>query len=370
MPKPPQGPLEVTNIFKDKCKLKWKESPETGKFFLIYLLNYLIIANLLKHIYLLKTGGLPLLHYVIEKQDPSARGGWSEVGTSETCDYEVTGLTPGKEVKFRIKAVNKKGASEPLTAPKSIIPKDPWDEPSKVENLEITDWDADRVDLKWSRCENDGGVPLKGYIVECKDKFSSEWKKCAEVSADKTNASVKNLKENQTYEFRVRAENQHLVGPPSDPTKPLLMKARFIKPFIVGDGLKNLIVKKGATIKYDIKFKGEPVPDCLVTINRNEVKATSRIQLEVTGTTCLLVIKNAVRADSGKYKLVLTNRCPRTGQLGECESLADVVVLDRPTAPEGPLILEEVRANHVKIKWRAPRDSGGQDLKGYLIVSL
>lgn len=57
----------------DKCKLNWNPTPDTG--------------------------GLPLLHYVIEKQDPSARGGWSEVGTSETCDFQVTDLTPNKEYK-------------------------------------------------------------------------------------------------------------------------------------------------------------------------------------------------------------------------------------------------------------------------------
>lgn len=233
--------------------------------------------------------------------------------------------------------------------------KDPWEKPSKIENVEITDWDSDHVDLKWAPCTDDGGVPLKGYIVEYKDKFSPDWKKGIEVTPDKTSAQVPNLKENVTYEFRVLARNEHLVGPPSDPTKPLLVKARFTKPFIIGDGLKNLIVKKGAQIKYDIKFKGEPEPECLVMLNRNEIKPTSRITLETTGSTCLLVIKNAVRADSGKYKLMLTNRCPRTGQLGECESLADVVVLDKPTPPEGPLILEEVRANHVKIKWKVPR---------------
>ena len=42
VPKPPEGPLEVKDVFKDHCKLAWKPTPDTG--------------------------GLPLLHYVIEKQ--------------------------------------------------------------------------------------------------------------------------------------------------------------------------------------------------------------------------------------------------------------------------------------------------------------
>jgi hypothetical protein len=264
------------------------------------------------------------------KLDQAARGGYSEVGTSETCELDVTGLIPNKDYKFRIVAVNKKGKSEPLASTKPVLAKDPWDPPSKVENVEITDWDKDYVDLKWRPCENDGGVPLESYIIEYKDKFSNDWKKGAEVPANKTNARVENLKENNSYEFRVKAKNKELEGPPSDPTRSIVVKPRFVKPFIIGDGLKNLIVKKGATIRYDIKFKGEPSPDCLVMVNRNELKPTTRVNLETTENSCLIVIKNAVRSDSGKYKLLLTNRCPRTGQIGEVESVADVIVLDKP----------------------------------------
>ena len=164
-----------------------------------------------------------------------------------------------------------------------------------------------------------------------KDKFSQDWRKGIEVPASQTTATVPNLKEGTSYEFRVSAKNKQLVGPPSDPTKPLLIKARFVKPFIIGDGLKNLIIKKGAQIKYDIKFKGEPVPDVSFWKNGHEIQPTSRITVEKTDTTCLLVVKNAVRSDSGTYKLMLTNRCPRTGKLGEFESTADVIVLDKPT---------------------------------------
>lgn len=153
--------------------------------------------------------------------------------------------------------MNKKGESLPLQAKNAIIAKDPWNPPAKVEGLEITDFDADHVDLKWAACSDDGGVPLEKYIIEYKDKFSQDWKKGIEVPASQTSTTVPNLKEGTSYEFRVCAKNKQLVGPPSDPTKPLLIKARFVKPFLIGDGLKNLIIKKGAQIKYDIKFKGK-----------------------------------------------------------------------------------------------------------------
>lgn len=41
---------------------------------------------------------------------------------------EVAGLTPGKEYKFRVSAVNAEGESEPLVADQAIVAKNPFGE--------------------------------------------------------------------------------------------------------------------------------------------------------------------------------------------------------------------------------------------------
>ncbi|RWS24197.1 twitchin-like protein, partial [Leptotrombidium deliense] len=273
-------------------------------------------------------------------------------------------LVQKREYKFRVRAVNKKGSSEPLSAKDSIIAKDPYDEPSKPNDLEVVDWDADHVDLKWKAPDRDGGAPIEGYVVEYKDKFSPEWSKGPEVGADRLKATVQNLKEGMQYQFRVKAVNKAGPGEPSDPTKPIIVKARFVKPYIIGDGLKNLIVKKGQVIKYDVQFGGEPPPEVKWFANKNELVSSLKITIEATAKTSLMVVKSAVRADSGKYKLELTNSS------GTFVSEADVVVLDKPSPPEGPLMLEEVRADHITVAWRRPKDDGGQDLKGYVIEKM
>lgn len=59
-----------------------------------------------------------------------------------------------------------------------------------------------------------------------------------------------------------------------------------------------------------------------------------------------------------------------TNSSGTCESIADVVVLDKPGRPVGPLKAEEVRANHVTIKWKRPEDDGGVPITGYIVEKM
>lgn len=337
-PAQPEGPLVVSDLFRDRCKLAWKQPKDDG--------------------------GMPIKHYVIERQALSARGGWQEIGTTEACNFNCTDLEYKKEYKFRVRAVNKKGASEPLESAKNILAKDPYDEPSKPFPPEIVDWDKEHVDLKWKPPEKDGGSPITDYQIEYKDKFSPEWTKGPKVPGEQNHCRVKNLKENMAYQFRLIAINKAGPSEPSDPTKPHQVKARFVKPYIIGDGPKPMVVKKGQVIKYDIQFFGEPPPTVTWELNGQELFAGSKLSIDNTQKTTLLQNKNAVRADSGKYKLTLTNSS------GTCSAEADVVVLDKPTPPEGPLVLEEVRADHCIVKWRKPKDAGGSDIQGYLIEKM
>lgn len=98
-PGPPEGPLEVSDIHKDGCLLKWKKPKDDG--------------------------GEPIEGYIVEKYDPET-GIWQPVGKSKTPEMEVTDLTPGHEYQFRVKAYNKEGESEPLNTAGSIIAKDPF----------------------------------------------------------------------------------------------------------------------------------------------------------------------------------------------------------------------------------------------------
>lgn len=98
-PTKPGGPLEVSDVTKNGCKLKWKKPEDDG--------------------------GTPVEYYEIEKLDPLT-GQWIPCGKSSEPEANITGLQEGKQYKFRVRAVNKEGESDDLEADKFIVAKNPF----------------------------------------------------------------------------------------------------------------------------------------------------------------------------------------------------------------------------------------------------
>lgn len=173
------------------------------------------------------------------------------------------------------------------------------------------------------------------------------------------------MKENSTYEFRVRAINKAGPGEPSDSTKPIIAKCRFVKPFIIGNDLNPIIIKKGQIVKYDIKYGGEPEPEVQWFLDKKEIKPDmeERVTIDKYEKNTIITVRRCTRSDSGKYRLVLTNSS------GTCEGIAEVIVLDKPTPPK-IINVEEIRADHVTVNWQKPEDIGGTDLTGYILEKM
>lgn len=100
----------MKDVTKTGCKISWKKPEDDG--------------------------GVPIREYEIEKMDVET-GKWVRVGKvpadvpgspgfGSNPEMVITGLNPNSEYKFRVKAVNDEGDSEPLTTTKSIIAKNPY----------------------------------------------------------------------------------------------------------------------------------------------------------------------------------------------------------------------------------------------------
>lgn len=96
-PSPPEGPLDVSEINSEGATLAWKPP--------------------------LDDGGEPLLEYIVEAQNIDEKGKFVPVGkvpaASGETKLKVKGLKDKGNYKFRVKAVNKEGESDPLGTEKT-----------------------------------------------------------------------------------------------------------------------------------------------------------------------------------------------------------------------------------------------------------
>ena len=112
-------------------------------------------------------GGAPITNYILEKLDCES-GEWSPCGkTNGELECPVEGLQTGKKYKFRVRAKNSEGESEPLVGPyDSVLIKDPFDPPGPPGLPEITDWTESTVNLKWEKPLRENGAPVTHYTME------------------------------------------------------------------------------------------------------------------------------------------------------------------------------------------------------------
>ncbi|XP_065941806.1 twitchin isoform X17 [Magallana gigas] len=350
----PEGPLDVVDVYSDRCSLLWDRPKDDG--------------------------GSPIKHYTVEKND-AAKDTWEEVCTTEDLEIDVTGLKEGHRYQFQVKAVNAQGVSDPLVADGEIIAKDPWDPSDPPEKPEIIDYDKDYVEISWKPPKNDGGAPIEKYIIEKKEKGSDKWEKGVEVEGGETTGTVEGLTEGKEYEFRVLAKNRAGLSQPSTVSPPVVTKARRVKPRIMDKNkLLPIRIKRGQPFNIDISFVGEPAPT--VTWKRKTLDLDSDSETELdfkdgkeeevtpdsnvsidnsTPKKSKLKYLSGERKDTGEYTVVVANKH------GSDDANIEVVVLGPPTKPEGPLVVENVTKDQATLKWKEPKDNGGNPVSGYRV---
>lgn len=118
VPTPPEE-VDVTDIFATSCVVSWKQCKDEG--------------------------GSPVTKYIIERLDMSLKAQWDSVGEvppGEKLVFKVEDLVAKKQYKFRIRAVNKIGSSEPALFGKPVLAKDPW---GKFHCLQIFNFTSTKI---------------------------------------------------------------------------------------------------------------------------------------------------------------------------------------------------------------------------------
>jgi len=353
VPTPPLS-VFVDNVYQDNCIVHWSPPKDDG--------------------------GTEIKKYIVEQLDnTTGNGNWTECAQTKSGgerQIRVDHLIPMHRYRFRVRAANKIGPSEPteMTGP-DILAKDPWDAPDPCGQPKCIDWGPDFAELTWAPPEFDGGAPITHYVVEMKEKNMGQWVEGKTFTVDEVQQMGNLIKGKQEgliegceYQFRVRAVNKGGPSKPSPPSLPMIAKTRFLPPHLIGDGMHDITLKKGRPIRYDLWFGGEPAPSVewirdgrtLANDEATSIELYCKNTIYTERNTVLNIPKADRDRDTGLYTIRLT--C----EAGTFEASGYVNVLDVPLKPRN-LNPDEVRAEHVKLSWDPPADDGGTPITGYIV---
>ncbi|NXS36471.1 NCAM1 protein, partial [Pomatostomus ruficeps] len=162
------------------------------------------------------TGGVPILKYKAEWR-ALGEGDWhARLYDAKEANVEglvtITGLKPETTYAVRLSAVNGKGVGE-LSAPAEFKTQ-PVREPSapKLEGHIGEDGNSIKVNVIK---QDDGGSPIRHYLIKYKAKHSSEWKPEIRLPSGSDHVMLKSLDWNADYEVYVIAENQQGKSKPA-----------------------------------------------------------------------------------------------------------------------------------------------------------
>ncbi|XP_050098043.1 titin-like isoform X1 [Anopheles aquasalis] len=296
-------------------------------------------------------GNSPITEYLLEYQEKNEKR-WTEITSITETTTTVMKLKKNSEYTFRVTAANDVGKG--LASPNSPYYKitAPIQKEAPVVSEHLKDVHAGlgqsvtlscivagvpTPDIAWFR----NGQPIK-----------------QDVSYE--NGAAKHIIKSTTVdsgaEYVCKATNE--IGSVESSCKVIIEE----KPSLTVD--KKQIVQKlrvGDEWKVVADFTGYPTPD-IVWYREDEILSSSAERTIVTvGQSSTIVIESLDRADTAKYTVEARNSA------GSTTVVLKLKVIDKPSKPEGPIIVRELSPEAVVIEWKPPSDDGGLEISQFTI---
>ncbi|KAJ8395357.1 hypothetical protein AAFF_G00033420 [Aldrovandia affinis] len=122
---------------------------------------------------------------------------------------------------------------------------------------------------------------------------------------------------------------------------------------------KPVTVKNGQNGAFKIRYVGGDPMKVQWYKDGEELAEQANIKIEKTEGHTYLLLRKLHRKDSGEIKIKIKN------EFGAMEAITQLIVLDKPMPPQGPVEVIEGSANCIEIKWRPPKDDGGSKVTHY-----
>ncbi|XP_029286583.1 immunoglobulin-like and fibronectin type III domain-containing protein 1 [Cottoperca gobio] len=129
----------------------------------------------------------------------------------------------------------------------------------------------------------------------------------------------------------------------------------------LGKFTKPVIIKAGESAEWKLPFSGGAPMNIKWYKDDDELLPALNVKIETSDTESKLRLLKCQRKDCAEIKIKIKN------EFGTIEAISKLIVLDKPTPPQGPVDIMESAVTSVEFKWKPPKDSGGCPVTNYLI---
>ncbi|PSN52174.1 Titin [Blattella germanica] len=113
--------------------------------------------------------------------------------------------------------------------------------------------------------------------------------------------------------------------------------------------------------KIEVKFSGYPQPEVSWTKDGEDLPSTKHCAIYNDESSTTIAIYSLTKEDTGTYTVMAKNVA------GSASIDLNLRVIDKPSKPEGPMVVKDIRKESVTIEWKPPADDGGLELSKYSV---
>ncbi|TWW80210.1 Titin [Takifugu flavidus] len=120
-------------------------------------------------------------------------------------------------------------------------------------------------------------------------------------------------------------------------------------------------VHVGKDLMIDVPIFGRPKPAVVWNKDGAPLKFTTRLNIHNTPTHTSLSVKEAAGDDGGMYTVTVSNSA------GKKDATLELIVLDKPGPPSGPVRFDEITTQSITLSWDPPKSNGGCQISNYIV---
>ncbi|XP_071351208.1 immunoglobulin-like and fibronectin type III domain-containing protein 1 [Trachinotus anak] len=166
---------------------------------------------------------------------------------------------------------------------------------------------------------------------------------------------IKNCKEDDAGKYRCEADGRKTEAMlnVADPPR--------INPDDLAEFKKPVIIKTGKEAAFKLSFVGREPMKIQWYNEGEELLEDSHIKIEKSSSHTRLLLTKCQRKTTGEIKIKIKN------EYGTTEAVTQLIVLDKPTPPLGPVDISESSSTCIEFKWRPPKNNGGSPITDYIL---